>query len=87
MMKEREAFDEIKRRIVLDPILVTADLTKPLRLECNALDFATSAVLLVKCDDRLWRPCSFISKGLSDIEHNYNIHNKEMLGIIRALEV
>ena len=64
-----------------------ANSTKLLRLECDALDFATGAVLSVKCDDRHWRPCGFISKGLSDVEHNYDIHDKKMLGITRALEV
>jgi len=29
---------------------------------------------------------AFISKSLSDIEHNYEIYDKEMLAIIRCLE-
>ena len=36
--------------------------------------------------DEKWRPCTFYSKLLSDIERNYDVHDKEMLGIIRALE-
>ena len=38
------------------------------------------------CEDGLWRPCAFLSKGLNDVERNYDVHDKEMLGIIRALE-
>ena len=30
---------------------------------------------------------SFISKALNKTERNYEIHNKEMLGVIRCLEV
>jgi len=40
----------------------------------------------MKCSDNLWRPVAFISKSLSDIKRNYEIHNKEMLAVIRYLE-
>jgi len=29
---------------------------------------------------------AFISKALNKMEHNYEIHDKEMLGVIRCLE-
>jgi len=41
----------------------------------------------MKCSDNLWRPVTFISKSLSDTERNYEIHDKEMLAVIRCLEV
>uniref|UniRef100_A0A0W0F4H4 RNA-directed DNA polymerase n=1 Tax=Moniliophthora roreri TaxID=221103 RepID=A0A0W0F4H4_MONRR len=37
-------------------------------------------------EDRKWHPVAFYSKSLNAVEHNYEIHNKEMLAIIRALE-
>ena len=40
----------------------------------------------MKCSDNMWRPVAFISKSLSNIEHNYEIHDKEMLAVIRYLE-
>jgi len=40
----------------------------------------------MKCLDDKWRPVAFISKSLSDIERNYEIHDKEMLVIVRCLE-
>jgi len=33
-----------------------------------------------------WHPVTFYSKFLSPVEQNYEIHDKEMLAIIRALE-
>ena len=36
--------------------------------------------------DRKWHPIAFYSKSLSSVEQNYEIHNKEMLAIICALE-
>jgi len=83
---QQKAFDELKRRFVEEPILVAADYTRPLRVESDASDFATGAVLSMLCEDEKWHPCAFLSKGLNDVERNYDVHDKEMLGIIRALE-
>ena len=38
------------------------------------------------CEDEKWHPCAFLSEGLNDVERNYDVNDKEMLGIIRALE-
>jgi len=47
----------------------------------------TGAVLLQQSpEDDKWHPVSFYSKLLNDVERNYEIHDKEMLAIIRALE-
>ena len=40
----------------------------------------------MKGPDELWRPVAFISKSLSDTERNYEIHDKEMLVVVRYLE-
>jgi len=55
-------------------------------VESDASDFATGAVLSMKCEDDKWRPCGFYSNSLNDVERNYDVHDKEMMGIIRALE-
>jgi len=41
----------------------------------------------MKCSDEKWRPVAFISKSLRDTERNYEIHYKEMLAVVRCLEV
>ena len=43
-------------------------------------------VLSMKCSDEKWRPVAFISKSLSNTERNYEIHDKEMLAVVRCLE-
>ena len=40
----------------------------------------------MECKDGLWRPVAFLSKSLNETERNYEIHNKEMLAIVRELE-
>jgi len=40
----------------------------------------------MKCSDEMWRLVAFISKSLSDTERNYEIHDKEILVVVRYLE-
>ena len=44
------------------------------------------AVLFQHQDDGTLHPIAFMSKAFSDVEQNYQIHDKEMLAIIQALE-
>jgi len=41
----------------------------------------------MKCSDEKWRPVTFISKSLSDTKRNYKIYDKEILAVVRCLEV
>lgn len=57
------------------------------QVEVNSLDFATRATILQQSpDDDKLHPIAFFSKSLSPVEGNYEIHDKEMLAIICALE-
>jgi len=64
----------------------TPDLDKKIRMEVDALDYATEGVLSIECKDVLWKLVAFLSKSLNEIERNYKIHNKEILVIIKRLE-
>jgi len=55
-------------------------------VEVDASDYATGGVLSMKYEDGKWRLVAFISKSLNAMEQNYEIHNKEMLVVIRYLE-
>jgi len=72
---------------MMEPVLVTPDLDKEIRVEADASDFAIGGVLSMKCEDEKWRPVAYISKSLNKAKRNYEIHDKEMLAIIRCLEV
>ena len=84
--RQQRAFEELKERFMTEPVLVTPDLDKEMRVEADASDFATGGVLSMKCEDEKWRPVAYISKLLNKAERNYEIHNKEMLAIIQCLE-
>ena len=66
--------------------LVILNLDKKIIVEVNVSNFATGGVLSIKCENEKWRPVVYISKSLNKAERNYEIHNKEMLVIIRHLE-
>ena len=84
--KQQQAFDKLKRIFTMRPVLAAPDLDKEFRVEADASNYTTRGVLSMKCSDNLWRPVAFISKSLSDTERNYEIHNKEMLAVVRYLE-
>ena len=76
----------MKERFTKEPVLATPDIDKKMRMEVDALDYATEGVLSMECKDGLWRPVAFLSKSLNETERNYEIHDKEMLVIVRGLE-
>jgi hypothetical protein len=88
-MEEQSAFNALKGQITsaLSPILLSPDNSSPFRIEADSSDFATGAVLSQQStEDGKWHPVVFLSKSLSSVERNYEIHDKEMLTIIRAME-
>ena len=70
----------------MEPILAIPDIDREIRVKVDTLDYATGGVLLTKCEDRKWRPVVFISKLLNATERNYEIHDKNILAVIRYLE-
>jgi len=84
---EHTAFARLKGSVTSAPVLISPDPTKPFRIEADSSDFATGAVLSqVSSEDEKWHPVAFLSKSLSPVERNYEIYDKEMLAIIRALQ-
>jgi len=84
--RQEKVFKELKEWFTKELVLAAPDLDKKIRMEVDALDYAMGEVLLMECEDGLWRLVAFLSKSLNKMERNYKIHNKEMLAIIRSLE-
>ncbi len=83
---KQQAFDALKSAVTSAPTLAFPSKSSPFHLECDASNFAMGAVLSQQQEDRLFHPIGFMSKSFSDMERNYQIHNKEMLVIMHALE-
>ena len=86
MEKQEKAFIEFKKRFTKELVLAALDLDKKMRMEVDASDYATGGILSMECGNGLWRPVVFLSKSLNETERNYEIHDKEMLAIVRELE-
>jgi hypothetical protein len=81
----QEAFVELKELFINAPILAHFEEGRQTILEADASGWATGAVLSQVQDDGVLRPCAYLSQKLTPAESNYEIHDKELLAIIRAL--
>jgi len=85
--KEQKAFKGLKMAVTTTPVLVSPQDLEPFCIEADSSDFASRAVLSQRLPgEEKWYPVAFYSKSLSPVEQNYEIHDKEMLTIIYALE-
>ena len=62
------------------------DLKRETRVETDALDYALGAVLSQQCLDKKWRLVFYYLRKFSRAELNYNIHDKELIGIVNAFK-
>jgi len=50
--EQEEAFGKLKAVFITEPVLVIPDIDRKMRVEVDALNYATRGVLLTKCEDR-----------------------------------
>ena len=84
--RAQEAFDTLKQKFISAPILCFANFSSKFIVETDASDFAIGCVLSQYIDGVL-HPIAFYSRKLSDVETRWEIHDKELYGIITALKV
>lgn len=58
------------------------DPSKLFLIESDTSKWATGAVLRQQDVNEDWHPCGYISNGLNPAERNYEIYDRELLGII-----
>jgi hypothetical protein len=68
------------------PVLTLPGDEGQFRLETDASDTATRAVLYQHQEDSSWKLVGYHSKSYNDAEKKYTTYDKEMLAIMRALE-
>ena len=62
------------------------DKAKAFTVKSDALKFATGAVLRQADINGDMHPCGYLSQSLDAAQRNYEIYDRELLGIVRALE-
>ena len=82
----QKAFNLLKEKFTSAPVLRISDSSKPFEVKSDTSKFACGAVLYQQDTNRDWRPCAYYSKSFSETERNYQIYDRELLGIVSALE-
>jgi len=83
--EQQMAFEILKTAMVTEPILQHFDLERPVTIETDASDYAIGAICSQPNDNGILHPVAYYSQKLKDPEHNYDIHDKELLVIVDAL--
>ena len=78
-------FKELKELFIVELILKIYTLSLPIVVETDALDFILGIYLIQKYPDG-WHLIAYYSRKMTPLELNYNIYNKELLGIVTALK-
>ncbi|MBW0528290.1 hypothetical protein O181_068005 [Austropuccinia psidii MF-1] len=78
-------FHQLKEAFTTAPVLSHFNPSLPTILETDASNYALGAVLS-QVSDSGKHPIAFISRKLIPVELNYEIHDKELLGIVWALK-
>jgi hypothetical protein len=84
---QEAAFRALIHAFTTAPVLALPNHSKPFQLITDTSDFATGAILEQPDALNRWHPVAFHSKSLQPAERNYEIHDKELLAIVRALEI
>lgn len=80
------AFQRLKTEFTKEPILHSFDEEKESIVESDASDTCTGATHLQRDDQGRLHPVAYYSEKMSPAEQNYNIYEKELMAIVKALK-
>jgi transposase InsO family protein/predicted aspartyl protease len=80
-----DAFEELKLRLTSAPVLRHYDPKLETMIETDASDGVVAGVLSQLHPDGEWYPVAYYSKTMAPAECNYEIHDKEMLAIVKSM--
>ena len=73
--KQQAAFDELKVALTQYPVLRIPIDDGPFKVECDSSDYVNGAILS-QCINERWHLVAYRSRTLSEMERNYEIHDK-----------
>ena len=79
------AFELLKKKLTLAPIVVAPDWNRPFELMCDACDFAVGVVLGQR-KEKVFYDIYYASRTLNDAQLNYATTKKELLAILFAFD-
>jgi RNase H-like domain found in reverse transcriptase/Reverse transcriptase (RNA-dependent DNA polymerase)/Integrase zinc binding domain/Chromo (CHRromatin Organisation MOdifier) domain/Retroviral aspartyl protease len=85
--RQQKSFDELKKAVSQQPVLILPDPTKPYVVTTDASGFAVGAWLgQDQTGDGSLQPIAYLSKKMLPAERNYPVHEQELLAIVIALK-
>ena len=81
-----EAVQKLKKAITAKPVLRRPDHNKPFTMEVDASQYVLGAILSQKDKQGKLRPVGYYSKTLIPAECNYDVYDRELLALVRALQ-
>jgi hypothetical protein len=81
----QQAFEQLKPAMISEPILQHFDPDRTLTREPDASEYTIGAVCSQPDNSNVLHPLGYFSRKLKDAELNYDIHDKELLAILEAL--
>ena len=79
------AFEEIKSKLVIAPIMATPKWSKEFEIMCNASDYAMGANLGQR-KEKFFKAICYTSKTFNEAQENYSTTEKEMLAMVFSCE-
>ena len=80
-LTKQQAFEKLKNKICIAPVLFLRHLHQPFEIETDASDYALVTVITL-----LGHPVAFHSKNFNDTVKKYSTYEKELYAIVQALK-
>ena len=81
----KAAFEEIKSKLTIAPIMVTLDWNKEFEIMCDANDYVMGEVLGQRIE-KLFKAIYYLNKTFNEAQENYSTTKKKMLAMVFACE-
>ena len=64
--RQQKVFKNLKERFITEPVLVTSDLDKKMKVKVDTSNLAIGEMLSIKCENKKQRPVAYVSKLLNE---------------------
>jgi RNase H-like domain found in reverse transcriptase len=81
-----KAVDKLITIVTNDPVLHRPNYDKPFILEVDASQYAIGVILQQADDLGKLHPVGYYSKALMDAERGYDVHDQELLALVKGLD-
>ena len=80
--KCQKSFNSLKQWFMAEPVLMMPDQSRPFQIEADTSKYASGAILTQMDLNGEQDLVAYFSKTFNDTERNYEIYDRELLGVI-----